>query len=89
MQNRMHRPGSILGGVFNEIWVQKLSQIESKFGYRATLVGDVILERVWGDSEGNGPQVTPPRGRFLGGGEGTFLGRRKGQGSNTHAWFTL
>ena len=84
MKNRMRRPGLILGGIFNEIWIQKGIQIVSKFGCKATLVGDVMLERYWNESGANGQELPPPRGRFWEGVEGTFLGRR----TNTHAWFT-
>ena len=66
MENRMHRPGSILRRVFNEICVQKLIQIDTKFGCKATLVGDMILERSCGDSGANGAEVILPREGFGG-----------------------
>ena len=72
----MHGPGSTLGGVFDEIWVQKASQIYTKFGRKATLVGGMILGRSCGESEAKEAEVTLPRGRFLAESEETFLGRR-------------
>ena len=44
----------ILEGVLYQIWIQKWCPTDSKFDCKATPVGDVILERVWGESGANG-----------------------------------
>ena len=82
------RQSSIFGTVFHELWDQNVSQIGPKLLHKSSLVGDVILERFWGDSAANGAEVSTPRGVVWGGVEGTFLGRRPGRRTNTHAWFT-
>ena len=58
---------SILEDVLYQIWIQKWCPTDSKFDCKATLVGDVILERVWGESAANGVDLGGPRGRFWGG----------------------
>ena len=66
-ENQPHRPESFLEGDLNQILVQKWCPTESKVDCKAPLAGEGILERFWGDSEGNGSQVTTPRVRFFGG----------------------
>ena len=41
------------------------------------------VERLWGASAAIGGSCTTPKGGGKGGGEGTFLGRRRGQGQGS------
>ena len=54
------------GYFFWQIGDQKWTQIVSKFGQKWFLVGDVILERFWGDSAATGGELTTPRGGWEG-----------------------